>query len=301
MKKCLLCFTGVLLNYAPLFSQFYFYDANHLEPEWRIEAGISLGIMNCLTDLGGHKGTGKKFVKDINWNSTKPCGGLFLAVTHHDHLGIRVESTWGALSGADSLLKNDPSEANLRYKRNLHFRSKIREFGALLEFHPLYLARSGGSPLSPYLLLGIGYFHFQPEALFNGSWVSLQPLHTEGEGFREFPDRQEYKLQQINFLLGLGFKYDVSRRLVIRLEILYRILTTDYLDDVSQGYIDPSLFHKYLPPSTAELALHMADRGGELDPLYQTIPGSIRGNPKNKDGYFSLNVKISMVLNRKRF
>ena len=32
------------------------------------EIGGSIGLMNCLTDIGGNKGLGKKSIKDINVN-----------------------------------------------------------------------------------------------------------------------------------------------------------------------------------------------------------------------------------------
>ena len=300
MKKCLQCLAGVLLCYSPLLSQYYFYDANRLEPEWRIEAGFSLGLMNCLTDLGGHKGTGKKFIKDINWASSKACIGFFFGVTHRDLIGLRMEIAWGSVSSGDSILKNDASAASLRYARNLHFRSRIADASTLMEFHPLYLSTNKMPQFSPYLLMGIGYFHFQPEAKIEGAWVRLQPLHTEGQGFKEFPDREDYQLQQFNFPLGCGLKYDISGLLVLRMEFLYRILTTDYLDDVSEGYIDPTLFYRYFPPAKAGMASKLADRGRELDPLHRTTPGAIRGNPGNKDGFFSINLKFSFVLNRRR-
>ena len=299
MKKCVVCLAGLLLPYAN-FCQYYFYDSHHLEPEWRLEAGISIGLMNCLTDLGGHKGNGKKFIKDVNWKTSKACVGLFLTATHHEIIGLRIESNWGEVSGADSVLKNDQSPASLRYYRNLHFRSKLAELSALSEFHPIFLFQTSIPRLSPYLLLGVGYFKFQPEARINGSWVRLHNLHTEGQGFKEYPDRTDYKLQQVNIPVGLGLKYDLTGKIVMRLDFVYRILTTDYLDDVSQGYIDPSLFYKYFPTAKAELAQKLADRSIELDPSHQTIVDAIRGNPDNKDAYFSINLKISIVLNRRR-
>ena len=56
---------GQLLGYA-LHSQYYFTANQQPEPELLWEAGVSTGAMNCLTDLGGNSGTGKKFIKDIN-------------------------------------------------------------------------------------------------------------------------------------------------------------------------------------------------------------------------------------------
>jgi hypothetical protein len=82
---------------------------------------------------------------------------------------------------------------------------------------------------------------------------------------------------------------------------VYRILSTDYLDDVSSNYIDPKLYHQYFQPAKATLAGRLADRQQELNPWHSTIAGSVRGNPRDNDAYFSFNLKLSAVLNRKRY
>ena len=300
MKKCLLCFCVGLVCHADLNSQYYFYDATHLEPAWRLEAGASVGIMNCLTDLGGHKGNGNKFIKDVNWNASRFCSSLFLEVMHRDLIGVRLEYIWGNVTACDSVLKSDASAAALRYQRNLHFQSKTRECAALIECHPLLLFQSNIPAVSPYFIGGIGYFHFEPKAYLENAWISLQPLHTEGQGFIEYPKRTEYSLKQIEFPLGAGLKYDLSRWGMFRIEFLYRLLVTDYLDDVSTNYIEPSLFYKYYPADKARIATLLADRTGEIDPSHQTALGSIRGNPNNNDAFFSFSCRLSIVLNRKR-
>ena len=300
MKNCLLCLVGVWMVLPQAISQYYFYDANHLEPEWRIEAGVSFGLMNCLTDLGGNKGNGSKLLKDVNWKYSKPSGGLYFSITHHDLIGIRLAFTAGSIAASDSILKGKAQPATLRYLRNLHFKSRILEWNIIMEIHPFYLKSNSNPEVSPYFLWGLGFFRFEPQAYIDGYWTSLQPLHTEGQGFIEYPKRVDYKLRQINIPLGLGAKYDVSDLLVLRMEFEYRILCTDYLDDVSQQYIDPALFYKYFPSEKAKLAERLSDRSGEIDPLHQTKPGAIRGNPDNKDAYFSFNIKLGLILNRKK-
>ncbi len=300
MRKCLLCLVGASIVIPHVFCQYYFYDANHLEPEWRMEAGLSAGFMNCSTDLGGNKGNGKKFLKDVNWKYSKPSGGIYFSITHHDLVGIRFAFTAGSITANDSILKTKDHPATLRYMRNLHFRSRILEWSTTMEFHPFYLSPSASPQVSPYVLLGIGFFRFEPKAYIDGHWASLQPLHTEGQGFMEYPKRMEYKLRQINIPLGFGAKYDLSNLLAVRVEFEYRILCTDYLDDVSQQYIDPSLFYKYFPSEKAEQAQRLSDRTGEIDPAHQSKPGAIRGNPENKDAYFSFNLKLGLILNRKK-
>ena len=300
MKKCWSCLVA-MGYYACSLSQYYFYDGNHLEPEWRWETGISLGWMNCLTDLGGGKGNGKKFIKDVNWRNGEACAGLFISATHRDVIGVRMEWALSEVRAFDSILKNEESVASLRYERNLQFRSTIKEWSLLAEFYPLSINSPSQNTISPYLIIGIGYFHFQPQAYYDGHWINLKPLHTEGQGFIECPERKDYKLQQFIFPIGCGLKYDISALVNVKLELNYRILMTDYLDDVSTNYIDPSLFNKYLDPATADLARKLADRSVELDPSHQTQANAIRGNPKNKDAYFSVILKCGFVLNRKRY
>jgi hypothetical protein len=282
MKNYLLLITILSGN---CFGQSYFYNNRYYENLLLIEAGVSVGGMNCLTDLGGNTGRGKPFFKDINWNCTRAFAGINVGFLYRYTIGARLEAGFGKVTGADSLLQGNVSEAIYRYQRNLHFRSNIKEILLIAEFHPLSLYQPGAR-ISPYLLAGIGLFSFNPKARYQDKWVALQPLRTEG---------QLYARTQFNFPAGCGMKYELSALLNARLEIVYRFLQTDYLDDVSTAYIDPALFHRYFDAATATLAARVAD---------QRLPGTTRsakrGNPGNRDGYYSINLKISMILNRKR-
>jgi hypothetical protein len=130
----------------------------------------------------------------------------------------------------------------------------------------------------------------------NRSWYYLRPLHTEGEGFPEYPKRKEYSLTQINFPMGVGLKYYVSDRVNVSFEILLRKSLTDYIDDVSTDYIDPDLFDKYLSPQDAIIARKISDKAnGIVDPsLTRNAPGEIRGNPHQNDSYFTTFLKIGV-------
>ena len=132
-----------------------------------------------------------------------------------------------------------------RYERNLSFKSKISEIQLALEVHPLLFKdyEDEDPPrFSPYAVIGVGYYSFDPQAKLNGQWYSLQPLHTEGQGFAEYPDSKPYQLNQLNISAGLGVKYEINSLFNARLEIIHRFLSTDYLDDASQmDYIDPNL------------------------------------------------------------
>lgn len=284
-------------------AQFYFYNNSYYEPVITWEAGASAGGMNCLTDLGGKAGTGKKFIKDVNWNNMRPCGGWYLEGVYHSVIGARLEVSFGQVTAGDSILKNKPSPAYGRYLRNLSFRSDITEASLVAVFYPLVLFRKNGESLPmvlPYLLAGAGYFTFNPQAFINNTWISLPPLHTEGQGFASYPGRQPYRLVQFNLPVGIGITCEASTLLHFRAEIIYRKLWTDYLDDVSKTYIDPSVFYLNLPPATATLAARLANRRLHQSD-YTLHAGDRRGNPGNNDAYFSFNLKLALVLGRQKF
>jgi hypothetical protein len=257
--------------------------------------------MNCLTDLGGKEGNGKPFLKDINWSNTHGTSGVHFGLVYNQVLGFRLEASLGQVSASDKILKDDRSSAKNRYQRNLSFRSNISEVSLAAEFYPIAVIRQQTHPLlSPYLLAGIGIFKFNPQAFYEGQWIELHPLRTEGQGFDEYPERNPYKLMQLNFPAGVGLRYEISALLNFRLETVYRFLKTDYLDDVSTQYIDPAKFYLNLSNGQAIKAKLLADRSYEIIPGNYKQEGEIRGNPKKKDSYFSFNMKIGFILNRKR-
>lgn len=301
MKKVLLILfsaTGIL----SLKAQYYYYNNNYYDNAVVLELGGSAGVMNCLTDLGGNKGIGKKFIKDLNWKNTKPALGIYLMGMYKNVVGLRLEGTFGTVTAYDSILKDVASSTFGRYERNLSFKSKIADFQLSFEVHPLYFKNYEDEPprFSPYLVAGVGLFGFNPQAYLYGQWHDLHPLRTEGQGFAEYPGHSPYKLTQINFPVGLGIKYEINSFLNARLELVYRFLTTDYLDDVSTIYINPDLFANYLPSHLARLAVQLHDRQTELNPSHETIIGGQRGDPKDNDSFFSIQLKIGFVFGRER-
>ena len=288
-------------------AQYYFYNDTYYDSPLLFELGGSAGVMNCLTDLGGKKGIGKKFVKDLNIGKTEFEGGLYLTAMYKYSVGLRLEGVFGKVSANDNVLKDVDIKdiARARFNRNCSFRSNISEFSLVAELHPLfilidYTARDQDPPrTSPYLLGGVGYFSFNPQTQIGNRWVDLQPLSTEGEGFVEYPDRPVYKLKQINFPIGLGIKYELSSVLNLRGEFVYRVLNTDYLDDVSTTYIDPAA---YANPSNGLSATKQANALLVSDrQLFKiTNPGGKRGSPAQKDAYFTFNIKLGLYIGRER-
>ncbi len=287
-------------------AQYYFYDNNYYDNPLLFEIGGSVGVMNSLTDVGGRKGVGKKFVKDLVLKNSQLAGSVYAAATYKSAIALRLEYTFGQIKGYDSILKSVKTSTYGRYERNLSFRSNISEIALTAEIHPLFLFinwedRNQDPPrLSPYLVGGIGYFSFNPQARLGNKWVDLQPLSTEGQGFKEYPSRKPYELKQVNFPVGLGFRYELSSLLSLRAEFMYRILTTDYLDDVSRWYIDPTLYANYFSGNKLTNALLLNDRKYELNPGSVTYPGDQRGDPSDNDAYMTFNIKLGLTLGRER-
>lgn len=309
MKKNKIFIIVAIMFIVPLqkvVAQYYFYDNNTYNTPVMFEIGASVGVMNCLTDIGGTAGLGKKFVKDLNIGNNQLNGSLYFSATYKEAVALRVEGTFGHVKAYDSILV-DVQSTTPRYNRNLSFSSKISEISAVAEFYPIFIfvnwaSRDDYPPkYSPYLIAGIGYYSFNPQTKLNGRTVDLQPLSTEGQGFAEYPDRKQYKLQQINFPIGAGIKYELSSMLNLRAEFLYRILTTDYLDDLSTRYIDQSLFSKYFTGAQLADALALNDRR-RSDPKYPINPlgGQIRGKSTNNDAYFSFNIKLGLTFGRQK-
>ena len=85
---------------------------------------------------------------------------------------------------------------------------------------------------------------------------------------------------------GFGFKYAASSRVTIQFEVGYRACATDHLDDVSlDGYPDPAV----LSATTKTFTWRGAGS-------YPTNLKLRRGNPDNKDSYYTTQIKIAFKL-----
>jgi len=307
MKKRLLCVCHSLLFISCTFL-FATKSFSQLLGEKKkvVEIGFNVGPSFFLGDLGGNAGKGKRFAKDLNFQMTQLVKGGCVTVYPNDWLGFRLTAQVGTLKAEDGIISTKGVDELWRKQRNLDFRTQLQEVYAVAEFYPLnFLSTIAGfvPRIQPYGVAGVGVFHFDPQGSITASngqktWYYLRPLHTEGEGFPEYPDRKEYALTQINIPLGGGLKFMVSDRFNTGIEILWRKSFTDYIDDVSTNYIDPNLFDKYLSRQDAAIARQINDKTyGILTPgLNRYEPGTQRGNPKQNDSYVSFLFKVGIRL-----
>lgn len=273
------------------------------------EVGLNIGPSFFLGDLGGNRGEGSRFIKDVNLSLTKLTYGAYATVYPKDWLGVRVAAQFGKLEGKDKIIAPKGGDELFRKQRNLDFRTNLFEAYVAAEVYPLQLLfnRYGdyNPRLQPYGVVGVGMYKYNPQGSLtdgNGNvrWYDLKPLHLEGQGFDEYPDRKEYNLTQINIPLGVGAKYYLTEKVNISFEILLRKSFNDYVDDVSTTYIDPALYDKYLTPQNAAIARKISDKMVNLvsNPnVTRFAPGEQRGNPNQNDSWFTTFLKFGWKLN----
>ena len=303
MKRIVPCFRAIIVALTLICISYNSFSQSVTFGNGKVEVGLGIGPMFFLGDLGGARGVGTTFIKDIDYPLTKLDKGLFVGVSPKEWLGFRLAANIGVLEGDDKQAPNKGGDEVTRLQRNLNFKSNLAEAYVAAEFYPtVFLERYDGllGKIRPYGIAGVGVYHFNPKTQDNsGNWVALQPLHTEGEGFAEYPDRKVYKLTQLEIPMGFGFKYYVKENMFVGLEILHRKLFTDYVDDVSTNYIDPALFDKYLTPQNAALAKQLNYRGtyAWANSRPGAIVGTQRGDPKQNDAYFSTIIRLGWRLN----
>ncbi len=270
------------------------------------EVGFNFGPSFFLGDLGGNSGKGTNNLKDMNFEFTKFMKGVFVTVYPKNWIGLRLAADITYLEGDDGIINTTGIDELWRKQRNLDFKTNVLEGYLAIEVFPtmLFNRNSEYEPrLRPYVLGGIGVFHFNPQgsltdAAGNKSWYYLHPLRLEGQGMPEYPYSKPYKLTQMNIPFGAGLKYFASDRINVSMELLYRKTFTDYIDDVSQRYIDPSFYSKYLTTQEATLAYKLSDKAkGIIYPGMTRYPaGTQRGDLKDADTYFSIVLKAGIRL-----
>jgi hypothetical protein len=287
---------------AKSFSQAFIFGDEKVK--W--EVGLNFGPSFFLGDLGGNSGKGTNTLKDLNLEFTKLMKGAYITMYPVKWAGLRLAGSLTYLEGDDAVINTNGIDELWRKQRNLDFRTNVWEANACVEFYPtmLFSTDPENEPrLRPYGLIGAGVYHFSPQGSLkdangNKTWYYLHDLRLEGQGMAEYPSSKPYSLNQLNIPMGGGVKYFISERVNAGIEVLYRKTFTDYIDDVSQKYIDYRNFAKYLPAAQASLATRLADKSiGIIYPGMTRYPGGTqRGDTKNSDTYFSVVAKIGFRL-----
>lgn len=198
------------------------------------EVGFQVGGSNYLGDLA----------PEIVVSETKMASGLFFKKNANPFLS----HTFGVFQGQISADDNNFDHLKVR---NLSFFSSITEFSYLFEFNffPFGLGLHPNK-FTPYTFIGAAGFIYEPKTLYNGSYIKLSGLDTEGVFIES--NKKAYSRYQFSVPIGGGFKIKFSKSINIATNIGFRYTFTDYLDDVSTTYYSVDLLeNKYGPIASA--------------------------------------------------
>jgi hypothetical protein len=247
-------------------------------------SGIAQSPLQLIIFAGVSNYQGDLQPKRVTFQQSNLSVGAGLRYEITRDFALRGEFRYGHLEANDKL--NGP-----RYEhRNLNFQSKLYEASGLVEysFNDLF-----ESSFVPYVFAGLAIYHFNPFTYdTSGTYQLLRPLHTEGQGLPQYPDRKLYNLNQFALPFGIGVRFEANDYINIGFELGMRKLFTDYLDDVSTTYVD----EQTLLNARGPLATELAYRGDELkNGAPYPLGGSVRGGP-HKDWYYFTGVTIGFRL-----
>jgi hypothetical protein len=266
------------------------------------EIVFGIGATQFTGDLGGRDRIGTDYsLVDIDFPSTYINGMIGYRYRFHPYWATSTNLHVGMLRGDDAL-----TNEVIRNSRNLHFRSILVELYQRIECIVYANEKFGARYKLPghkyfkdkntqvYLFAGVGAAYFNPKAMYNGSWTALQPLHTEGQGMDEhmvypldgdpfmFKPKAPYKRVTLTIPMGIGYRFGLGRMWRIGFEATYVKTFSDYIDDVSTYYYNPSLL------GSAEAA-YLSNPAVNNTTWF--APGQVRGH-KEKDAYYYLNLVV---------
>ncbi|GEP89409.1 hypothetical protein CTE07_10540 [Chitinophaga terrae (ex Kim and Jung 2007)] len=242
------------------------------------ELGISVGAAHYFGDLNTRGAI----------NRPKPAVGIYYRKYMNDYVGIRAHGRFMQLGYSDVYNTNE-----FQNRRNLSFNTNLWELSLQGDFN--FFRFEPGSlyeRFSPYLTGGASIFYFNPYTYLGGVKYYLQPLRTEGQGSALYPDRKPYSLVSYAWLIGGGFKYNISKTVNVGLEALYRFTQSDYLDDVSTTYAGEGVFPTI--DGQPSIAAQLQDRSGVKGTPIGVV-GRQRGNSRDKDQFITLELTISIL------
>lgn len=245
------------------------------------EGGITVGASNYIGDLSEGK------LKASEYNLSL---GIMMRYNLNKYIAFKGSFTKATLTGDDA---NNSVVSGLR-ERNLSFRSSLFEFALTNEFNITPYEIRAGKTAVPYVFAGIAGFYFNPQAQFKGNWYDLQPLGTEGQEVLN-TSVKKYKRIAIAIPVGLGFKFSLSNRINIGLEVGLRKTITDYIDDVSGNYPDIEYFRN-VDPLAATLSFRTPEYYNQ--PL-SNPEGIERGDDGTQDMYFMGGLSVTINLTDK--
>ena len=264
-----------------------------------LSINIGLGGSNLLSDLNA------SYIP-----SYRPDFSVGATYDINNRLRGRANISFPSVAADDA---NSPS-AGVK-GRNLNVKTNIQELALLFEGD---LLSNELNSVIPYGFIGGAVYHFTPHPLHpidSLGDVDLHSIGTEGQYLPsgKYADRQ-YKLTQLNFQFGAGVRVEFSSSVSLAFEASYRKLFTDYLDDASaKSFIPKKEWEEGIQTALSQGNTGLAEKlklaeayswryidevkGTPIGlPTNQTSAGFKRGNPQNKDAFFSFQLRLNIRL-----
>lgn len=250
---------------------------------------FTAGVANLYSDLGGGKGIHEQTLKGLNFLSSRADIGVGYNYRICRLLNFKTGFTFAWMSCDDQYTKEEN-----RNKRGLVVETPLLELEAHLEFYVTVQEENRyskgrlrkGFPFTSYVFGGLcGYAYFPMAKNANGKLTALRKLGTEGQNY--YQTRKPYSVVDWGVPFGIGFKYNINRKIGIGVEWGIRWCFTDYLDDASTSYVSKEVLEQ-----TSSDAAYFGTYGDG----YRV--GEQRGNPLNSDAYMFINASVYMKLGK---
>lgn len=157
-------------------------------------------------------------------------GQVQLSYYLNERFRIQLFYNRGRLTGSDADF--DTTD------RNLSFVTNINEVGfrGFINLIPFDTYGQQGRPYTAYIGSGVSVYHFNPFTTnFQGQKVYLHEIGTAGQYLPEesgYP--RPYNLFQVGIPITAGISIAVTPNVILGMEVDYRILFTDYIDDIGR-------------------------------------------------------------------
>lgn len=242
----------------------------------KFSLGAGLGIANYFGDLMEH-----------NRLFSQP--GFSFSISGAYSIARRFDIRLNG--GLQQVKAQDSKNSGTQYKaRNLSFKSNVTDVSLSLDWFLLNIKKHG---FSPYVTAGVGAMFFNPTAVGASGKQHLRELGTEGQGIAGYPGI--YRTSAVIIPLGFGVKIATGKRLSVLLDFSYRLTGTDYLDDVSSNRYPNKTALDAKNPLTSKFTWRGGEVGGEPYPSNLNLP---RGNPSNRDAYYTSQIKFVYAFNK---
>lgn len=256
---------------------------------WKVKSQSEFKQINKSYEFGWFSGisnySGELRQLRFEAKSSEFASGVFFRYNFSNNLSYKTSLHHGKLRGADS---NYPT-LNIS-NRNLSFETDIVDWSHVIEFSFMDFGSRSERVAAPYIFVGVSGFYFNPMTYYEGRWVGLQKLGTEGQGNPGYPEKYNKVQASIPFGLGFNIKVGERRDVVIGFEVRFHKTFTDYIDDIGGAYPSYELY-KNLDEQTQALTYRGADPSNLNSDDYPE--GQARGNSNRFDSYFFGGICIS--------